>query len=174
MRTRIVAGLILAAFSATADAHFTLSYPPARYSNPVEGMWYGVCGRDPETGRDHVTTLHSGSRIMLTLFQSIHHPGYFRVSFDSDGQDDFPPHPVVYGMVETSPAILLNDIPPVDGTTPFSVEITLPDIECGNCTLQVLFNLADKPPFGTFDDYHHQCADLVLVDDTIFAGNFES
>lgn len=171
MRTHVFASLILAASSATADAHFTLTYPHARYSNSSEGMWYGVCGRDPETGRDHVTILHSGSTITLTLIQTIFHPGYFRVSFDSDGEDDFPPHPAAYGMVEDSPAILMNNIPAV--TASLSVDITLPNIECDNCTLQVLNVLADKPPFGTFDDFHHQCADLVLVNDTVFAGNFE-
>ena len=49
-----------------------------------------------------------------------------------------------------------------DGTN--SVMVTLPDIECSNCTLQAIQVMYDKPPYvipGT--DIYYQCADLVLA-----------
>jgi hypothetical protein len=52
--------------------------------------------------------------------------------------------------------------------------ITLLDIECDNCTLQVL-----RGPFGSPAVWHLERlpppvrADLVLVADTVFADNFE-
>ena len=51
--------------------------------------------------------------------------------------------------------------------------VTLPNIECTNCTLQMMQILGDHLPFGGTDDFHYECADLVLIDDRVFADNFE-
>jgi len=118
--------------------------------------------------------LHSGSQVVVTWVETItNNPSYFRVSFDDDGQDGFPPPPVSYGTSETSPAILLNDIPRVGAPNTGMAAVTLPNIECTNCTLQMMQILGDHFPFGGTDDFHYECADLVLINDTVFADNFE-
>jgi hypothetical protein len=164
--------LLLLAIPASADAHFYLTWPAPRYTDQ---LFTAPCGRDPELGRDHVTTLHSGSEIAVTWVETITNtPSYFRLSFDDDGQDDFPPTPTSYGAVETSPAILLNDIPHVGAPNAGMAIVKLPDIECDNCTLQMTQILGDHFPFGGTDDFHYECADVVLVDDTVFTGDFEA
>jgi hypothetical protein len=41
--------------------------------------------------------------------------------------------------------------------------VTLPDLVCDNCTLQVIQVMYDKPPYTTpGNDIYYQCADLVL------------
>ena len=166
-----VACLLFLALCGNADAHFYLTFPTPRYSDQ---LFTPPCGRDPETARDHVTTLHSGSEILLTWVETITNtPSYFRVSFDDDGQDSFPVRPAYYGAPESSPAVLVNLVPNVGAPNTGSVLVQLPNIECDNCTLQVMQILNDHPPFGGTDDFHYQCADLVLIDDTVFANDFE-
>jgi len=46
--------LVVFACSQTADAHFYMTFPTPRYTDQ---LFTAPCGRDPETGRDHVTTL---------------------------------------------------------------------------------------------------------------------
>ncbi|MCA9560948.1 MAG: hypothetical protein KC583_20510, partial [Myxococcales bacterium] len=44
--------------------------------------------------------------------------------------------------------------------------VTLPDVECDNCTLQVIQVMFDKPPqTSPGNDLYYQCADLVLRGD---------
>jgi hypothetical protein len=48
----------------------------------------------------------------------------------------------------------------------YSQTITLPNMECSNCTLQVIQLMTDKPPYTTdaaSDDIYFQCADFVLT-----------
>jgi hypothetical protein len=68
------------------------------------------------------------------------------------------------------PTVMLDLIPDVQGSFPaagrrYEQVITLPNIECTNCTLQLTQMMTDKPPYTTAltsDDIYYQCADLVL------------
>ena len=60
--------LLVLACSQTADAHFYMTFPAPRYTDQ---LFTAPCGRDPETGRDHVTTLHSGSQVVVTWVETI-------------------------------------------------------------------------------------------------------
>jgi len=49
------------------------------------------------------------------------------------------------------------------GESDYVVTVTLPNMTCDNCTLQVIQVMTDKEPFTTpGDDIYYQCADLVL------------
>jgi hypothetical protein len=45
----------------------------------------------------------------------------------------------------------------------FSIDLTLPDLECDECTLQLAQIMTDKAPYvpGT-NDLYYNCVDLVL------------
>jgi len=48
----------------------------------------------------------------------------------------------------------------------WTYQVTLPNVECNNCTLQVIQVMQDPPGHGPFDgnaDIYHQCIDLVLT-----------
>ena len=40
--------------------------------------------------------------------------------------------------------------------------ITLPNMTCENCTLQVIQMMTDKTPYGDGNDLYFQCADIAL------------
>jgi uncharacterized protein (TIGR03382 family) len=64
--------------------------------------------------------------------------------------------------------------PPLPGAPrPYSVDITLPNVECSNCTLQMIQMMTDNPPYTTdalSDDIYYQCADITLAANAPDAG----
>lgn len=158
----LAAGLCLAG---AAQAHIQLSAPIARNTEQKDGP----CGKAGGQRGDRVTVFEPGQTITVVWTETINHPGHFRISFDDDGQDDFYV-PTGFNDVVTDgsdPTILLDDIADKNGGE-YRAEVTLPDIECENCTLQVIQVMADKPPydvtgyFATGNDLYYQCADLSL------------
>ena len=166
--------VVLGLFSCAARAHFALVYPPARYTG-VSELFGRPCGREPDTGRANVTTVSAGSTLTVRWDNTVVHPGHFRISFDADGQNFSIPAAV--DDFYTDPNVLADDIPSApSGAATQTFDISLPDIECDHCTLQVLQVLTDHAPYTTdenSDDLHFRCADLVLVRDTIFADGFD-
>jgi MYXO-CTERM domain-containing protein len=167
MKSRILIIAALVCVPATvAQAHIQLTYPTQRYTDQK----YGPCGRQNDTGRgDAVTTLPPGATITVTWDETINHPGHFRISFDADGQDDFV-DPAGFDDFYTADSVLADNIEDTPLGGPSSFEITLPNIECSNCTLQVVQVMTDKPPYGDGNDLYYQCADLILTADAPDAG----
>jgi MYXO-CTERM domain-containing protein len=167
MKSRILIIAALVCLPVTvAQAHIQLTYPTQRYTDQK----YGPCGRLNDTGRgDAVTILPPGATITVTWDETINHPGHFRISFDDDGQDDFV-DPADYDDFYTAPSVLADNIEDTPQGGPSSFEITLPNIECSNCTLQVVQVMTDKPPYGDGNDLYYQCADLILAADAPDAG----
>jgi MYXO-CTERM domain-containing protein len=164
-RILIIAGLVCLQATA-AHAHIQLTYPTQRYTDQK----YGPCGRLNDTGRgDAVTTLPPGATITVTWNETINHPGHFRISFDDDGQDDFA-DPEHFEDFYTVPSVIADNIADTPQGGVSSFEITLPNIECANCTLQVVQVMTDKPPYGDGNDLYYQCADLILSADAPDAG----
>src|SRR5690606_17740409 len=113
---------------------------------------------------DTVYTYAPGATITLSWFEFIDHPGHYRVAFDQDGDDDFI-EPTTATDLYNSDAVLLDGIPDEDGVHDYEVEVTLPDVECESCTLQILQIMTDKPPFGDGNDLYYHCIDLRLAGD---------
>lgn len=158
-----------------AFAHLGLIDPPSRYGPDV--LKTAPCGRRGGVRSGNVLTLAAGSTIEIRWDEYIDHPGHYRVAFDPDGDDDFrdpacvahcddprDPMPPEF-ETGTDPTVLLDSIPDMRGGE-YSVTVTLPDIACDNCTLQVIQVMYDKRPYtiGGNDNYY-QCVDLVLTRD---------
>ncbi len=162
MRSLVLMGLT-ASFvfvSAPAAAHLNLMYPPPRTTS----LKTGPCGAADSTRGATVTTLLPGQTITVTWDEFVDHPGHFRIAFDDDGQDIFR-DPSSFEDVSGEPGVLLDGIADRSGGGIYSQEVTLPDIECDNCTLQVIQVMSDKAPYGDGNDMYYQCADLVLSAD---------
>jgi len=163
MRAFLVAAL--AAVPAVATAHIAMDYPPPRTTE----LKSAPCGATGSTRGTNVTTLAPGSTITVKWRETIDHPGHFRISFDLDGQDFVVP-PDATSNTEGMPNVIDDLIADVAGTVPaggrpYTATITLPDVECTSCTLQVLQLMTDKPPYTTdalSDDIYYQCADITL------------
>lgn len=145
--------------AAPAAAHIQLMSPTNRYVDQKNGP----CGKGATDARtNRVTVFEPGATITVTWRETIGHPGHYRISFDADGQDDFADPPMMQAYY-SNPAVLLDQIPDQSGTQVYSVEVTLPDVECENCTLQVVQVMYDKPPYTVGgNDLYYQCADLAL------------
>jgi hypothetical protein len=137
--------------------------PVSRYG---EQMKAGPCGLAGGQRTALVTTVRPGDVLTVSFSEIIDHPGYFRIAFDPAGDDDLAP-PVWSGTGTTfvNPAnvmVLADLIPNPPGLTHHDWAVTLPDLECDTCTLQLIQVMTDKPPYDGVDDFYYQCADLQL------------
>jgi hypothetical protein len=160
----LAAGLLaLIASPSASDAHVQITAPKQRHAE----MKAGPCGLAGGERSADVCELQPGSIITVTWDETVEHPGHFRISFDEDGVDDLV-DPSDYDDLYTAPSVLLDDIGDRDvdvgGDPRYSVEVQLPDVECDNCTLQLIQVMTDKEPWGPEGgkDLYYQCADLVL------------
>jgi hypothetical protein len=144
-----------------AAAHVRLESPASRYGDEMKLRPCGISGGLRTT---RITTVRPGQVVAVVFDEFIDHPGYFRIAFDSAGDSALGP-PVWNGSAFVNPpdvAVLVDRISNPPGPTHGEVQVTLPDIECDNCTLQLIQVMTDKPPFDGLDDFYYQCADLRL------------
>jgi uncharacterized protein (TIGR03382 family) len=57
--------------------------------------------------------------------------------------------------------VLADNLPDAAGGS-FTKMIQLPNVECENCTLQLIQMMYDKAPYGDGNDIYFQCADISL------------
>jgi MYXO-CTERM domain-containing protein len=131
--------------------------PPARTSAQKKGP----CGAADAPRGETVATFAPGETITVRWRETINHPAHYRIAFDADGDDDFA-DPLDFMDFSGNPTVLLDAIADRDGGE-YSAEVTLPELTCDRCTLQVVQVMYDKPPYGDGNDLYYQCADIALV-----------
>lgn len=141
-----------------ASAHIQMLTPMARNTEQKKAP----CGLDQgvDMKGDPVATFMPGETIVVVWEETINHPAHYRISLDLDGQDDFA-DPAAMDDYYTNSAVLLDEIPDKNGGM-YMAEVTLPDMECDTCTLQLIQVMYDKPPFGDGNDMYYQCADIAI------------
>ena len=122
----------------------------------------GPCEDVPLMAGDPLTTLRPGSELTIRITETVGHPGHYRIMFDDDVMDgeDFP-DPVNCDDVGTPDGekLLADKLLPAQGATcpgfhepaertvesgaAYSFQVTLPDIECDRCALQVIQVMTD-------------------------------
>lgn len=157
--TLALLGLLCA--PANAVAHLELNAPASRYG--PDALKTGPCGVANGQRTENVTYFEPGQTIEVQWYEYVEHPGHYRIAFDADGDDDFV-DPATIDELYSNDTVLLDDIADkATGDPSYAATITLPDITCDNCTLQVIQVMYDKPPYTTpGNDIYYQCADLVL------------
>jgi hypothetical protein len=167
--------------ASTAVAHIDLLEPEARaHGTAARGdpeidvnssLKNGPCGQVTTGRTERVATYAPGQRITVRVREENAHVGYLRVSLDLDGQEfplraQAPAEPETQEVAEAAEAALGGDgllaVVRENNDTPgfiHELDVTLPDVSCNNCTLQVLQFMYDDlaAPF------YFQCADLVLT-----------
>jgi hypothetical protein len=151
-----IAVAALVGLTAPALAHIALTAPARRGQNQKEGP----CGLAGSTRGTTTTTFLPGETITVEWDETVDHSGHYRIAFDSDGNDDFP-NP--FRADDAFPSTLIDHIPDSVGGGHYTQDVTLPDIECDNCTLQLMQIMSETEPYNSF---YYQCADLVLARDT--------
>lgn len=147
--------LALSLSAGPARAHFMLLYPPARGVS-LEST---PCGPAGSARGATPTVLRPGQTIVVRWNVQVDHlePPKFRIAFDDAGQDF--PTPVGAHDTSTLPLFLDGVLAPGGGVQ--TKEIALPDLECDNCTLQMLQYLNPAPPYAA-GNFYYQCADITL------------
>jgi uncharacterized protein (TIGR03382 family) len=166
----VILGLGLLFVPTVAVAHIHMTYPNVRTSEQK----LRHCGIP--SARANVNTFVPGATITVTWLETIQHTGWFRISFQENGDVfEIPPrgptgpnfYPVedLTGQIDpTSGSLIIADRIP-DGS--LSLDVTLPNVECNNCTLQLTqFMTSGHGPYTEdveeADDIYFQCADLIL------------
>jgi hypothetical protein len=153
---------VVASMAAATQAHIQLTSPAQRHPDQKAGP----CGILNDTRGTAITYLEPGATISVQWDETVEHPGHFRIMFDEDGSDV--PVPAAFddsctpGTSDMGVHCLADPIADQGGMPSYAQDVTLPNIECANCTLQVIQMMTDKPPYGDGNDIYYQCADLTL------------
>ena len=187
MRSALIAAVFLV--PSVAAAHIHLMQPQSRTDLTTGDQKEQYCGvlnqvRNPA----RVTTYKPGEMVMVTWAETINHTGWFRIAFQPNG-DTFGIPPVSNGaagngaasnyptenrtgMVDAANGSIVLADRITDGT--LQMMITMPMMECNNCTLQFIQVMTDKPPYTIdtlSDDIYFNCADITLANNAPDAGN---
>ncbi|XP_060069926.1 uncharacterized protein LOC132549958 [Ylistrum balloti] len=145
----LVAFLLQTLLFHTGNCHVSLTFPPARrYAlDFLDNLRTpGPCGMPKGLGP--LTTFKAGSKINVTWHLAYPHQGGFHLAI-LDHNDD-----VVYNFFN-------NFIGQQDPTT-IQHEVTIPDIACNNCSLQ-LTRVAGEWRLQTCDYIFWSCADINII-----------
>jgi uncharacterized protein (TIGR03382 family) len=152
MRLLVVVVVVVASsLSSAVGAHVLLEEPRRRYDD----MKGAICGKgglaDGRTSAFH--RFQPGETIPVAWTETIDHTGSFRVAFDDDGADraDFDAN-ILYEQED----------PANESGLRWDAEVTLPDLECTNCTLQLIQVMTTGE--ANDDNTYFQCSDIVLGD----------
>ena len=183
---RSVLVLALALVPVATQAHFKLLAPASWLIEDDRGdpQKAAPCGgTNTDFGKPSwaVTQATGGSALHIRVQETIYHPGHYRVALAVNSPTELPPDPKATTMdSERGPRSVSGEImspvqPPVlaDGLfvhqarpdAPFETDITLPNVSCRRCTLQVIQfmeqHAVNNPGMFT---YHH-CATLQITPD---------
>jgi hypothetical protein len=145
---KALAGGLLLVVSLTAQGHAL--WDPNGLIKPRsnrDDIKTGPCG---VARTNTAVTLAAGSTINLEIERTIYHQGYFRIAFSPASDQGFDSNVLVERFPETS------------AQRYYSISVTLPDVECQACTLQLIQVMLDRNPPTNY----YSCADIRLVRNT--------
>jgi len=187
--------IMLGMYPASASAHFSVDMSDTHVSRYGPGeIKNAPCGRPDGTRSDNVYTYSPGETINVSWIEYVGHPGYYRIAFDNDGDDGFVNPASIIPAGRTCSAgepncgkddfynndtVLIDDFGRHDDSPHgkrYSVDVKLPDVECDNCTLQIIQLMTEQgkapydPSAQDADDLYYQCIDLRLSSESAGAG----
>jgi len=184
--TRAVLALVLLLVPVATQAHFKLLAPASwliedERGDPQKAAPCGGTNTDFGKPSWAVTQATGGSALHIRVQETIFHPGHYRVALVVNSPTELPVDPKATTMdTDRGPRSVSAEImspvqPPVlaDGLfvhqakadSPFETDVTLPNINCRRCTIQVIQfmeqHAVNNPGMFT---YHH-CATVQITAD---------
>jgi hypothetical protein len=185
-RLALVSAVLVTVVPAVTQAHFRLMEPASWLTEDDRGdpQKSGPCGgSNTDYGKPSyiVNQAVGGSRLHVKVQETIYHPGHYRVALAVNSPAELPLDPkATTADTDRGPRSISAEIQnpvqvPVlaDGLfvhtakvdAPFETDVTLPNISCKRCTLQVIQfmeqHAVNNPGMFT---YHH-CAVLQIAAD---------
>ncbi|MDD9942082.1 MAG: hypothetical protein OXU20_13640 [Myxococcales bacterium] len=177
---RVSCGLVLmqAMAAGPAAAHVCLDQPVSRAGPDCSfrsSQKVGPCGISERS--NNPTVFRPGETITVRIRETIDHPSHYRIAFNPEG-DAFEDPIDIDDKDGDHPHVLLDGIEDAAAEVQ-EVEVTLPNVTCDTCTLQLIQVMYDKqgngfggndgvPPDN--DDLYYMCADIILRGDTVDGG----
>jgi hypothetical protein len=155
--------LLLLALALPAQAHICMEAPASRVGptcSSASAQKPGPCGINTRSTK-YVTECRPGQTLTVKINETINHDSHYRIAFNPNGAM-FEDPTGIDDKDGKHPFVLLDGIKD-ESAARQSVQVTLPDAPCDNCTLQLIQVMYDKTGngFGT-DDIYYACADIVL------------
>jgi hypothetical protein len=191
MRLSAIVAVFLGTAPLFADGHFKLVEPASRLVEDQRGdpQKLGPCGgtsANAGTPTGVVNQAAGGSKLHIKIQETIYHPGFYRVSLAVKSIDELPADPVavtrdtekgpwsISGAIQSNPqmpvladGLFSHRTRPAAGTQlpPWETDVTLPNINCEKCTLQIVQFMEDHG-YNTDGGYtYHHCADIKITAD---------
>jgi hypothetical protein len=182
----LLAAGVLATLPTIASAHFKLVEPASWLIEDQRGdpQKAGPCGgTNADYGKPSyaVTKVTGGQKLHIKVLETIYHPGHYRIALAVNSPTELPVDPeTATTQTERGPRSVSAKIQDpvqapviVDGLWPhtakpdgaFETDITVPNISCRRCTLQVLQFMAEHGPNNPGNYSYHHCAVLQISAD---------
>jgi hypothetical protein len=177
----------LAVIPTVSQAHFRLLAPASWIQESALGdpQKAGPCGgTNADFGKPTyaVTDVKGGGTVHIKVQETVYHPGHYRVALAVNSPTELPLDPKATTMTDdkgrvmsVSAEIMTPVAAPVlaDGLwqhsaktdTPFETDVTVPNINCKACTLQVIQFMEQHPMNNPGNFTYHHCAVLHITAD---------
>ena len=183
MRARFLVSLSclsLSTFASQASAHVDLTSPTPRSLGSANGqnLKNAPCGQATNMRTATVATFTPGQMVEIKIEEYIDHTGYYAVSFDDDGDDGFPYPRANSDAVDPDTDDPMAMMPIGDQVLGYhfdadmncymqpnrecTITVKMPNVNCENCTLQVVQFMYDKTGNQNPDEHYYQCADIKI------------
>jgi hypothetical protein len=178
----LIAGVVAAP---AVFAHFKLHEPAGWLVEDDKGdpQKLAPCGgtlANPGMPTGAVTSVQGGQKLKIVVEETVFHPGHYRIAL-ARKRNLLPPDPAVTmhdterGPRSQSAKIETHIAPPLlaDGLWPhtakpsanWETEVTIPNITCEGCQLQVIEFMAEHPGVREGGFSYHHCAVLNITAD---------
>jgi hypothetical protein len=170
-----------------SQAHFRLLAPASWIEENQLGdpQKAGPCGgTNADYGKPTyaVTAVTGGSLLHVKIQETVYHPGHYRIALAVNSPTELPVDPKAttmtndQGKVMSVSGEIMNPVAPpvlVDGLWAhddhvmhaFETDVTLPNITCKSCTLQVAQFMEQHPVNNPGSFTYHHCAVLKITAD---------
>jgi hypothetical protein len=108
------------------------------------GIKTGPCGNIARTNTP--TILQAGQSLVVQWDEVIDHPGYYRVAFSPANDANFDAN------------VLAAKVDDVNGVHAYETTVTVPNIECTQCTIQLIQYMTENSP----PSLYYSCADVEI------------
>ena len=185
-RLTIAVTILFAGLPTVMRAHFRLVEPASwiiedERGDPQKGFPCGGSNTDYGKPSYAVSQAAGGSKLHIKVQETIFHPGHYRVALAVNSPAELPVDPkATTETTERGPRSVSGEImnpvqAPVlaDGLfphsakvdTPLETDVTLPNISCKRCTLQVIQFMEQHGPNNPGLYTYHHCATIQITAD---------
>lgn len=177
----------LAALPAGSQAHFRLLAPASwlvenQLGDPQKAAPCGGTNSDFGKPTYAVTDAKGGTALHVKVQETVYHPGFYRVALAVNSPTELPVDPKAQTMTNekgvvvsvsgdvmnpVAPPVLADGLFPHNAKTdqPFETDVTLPNINCKSCTLQVIQFMEQHGVNNPGQFSYHHCAVLRITAD---------